>query len=107
MTILGKARGNLTSGLPLATKWLNVQVLVNGTAAPIFAVDNVTIGTIGYNGQVPGPVIRLREGVPVARATAPHCTAMVTVFEVSPPMLRITGTASPAGAPTGTSTFTW
>src|SRR5512140_889414 len=24
-----------------------------------------TISTIGYNGQVPGPLIRLREGVPV------------------------------------------
>jgi uncharacterized protein (TIGR03437 family) len=43
---------NLTSGLPLTTKWLNVQVLVNGTAAPIFAVDNVN-GLQQINFQVP------------------------------------------------------
>ncbi len=33
-------------------------------------------------------------------------TAMVTVLEVTPPILRITGTASPAGVPIGTWTFT-
>ena len=38
---------------------------------------------------------------------APHCTAIVTVLEATPPMLRITGTASPEGAPAGTWTFTW
>ena len=32
---------NLASTLPLPTQLLGVQVLVNGTAAPIFAVDNV------------------------------------------------------------------
>ena len=41
-----------------------------------------------------------------SRSLAPHCTAMVTVLEVAPPMLRITGTAPPAGAPAGTWTFT-
>ena len=42
---------NLASALPLATQ-LNVQVLVNGTAAPIFAVDNVN-GQQQINFQVP------------------------------------------------------
>jgi uncharacterized protein (TIGR03437 family) len=32
---------NLAPSLPLATSLLNVQVMVNGIAAPIFAVDNV------------------------------------------------------------------
>src|ERR1017187_1294046 len=35
-----------------------------------------------------------------------HCTAMVTVLEVTPPMVRTTGTALPAGVPAGTTTFT-
>jgi uncharacterized protein (TIGR03437 family) len=43
---------NLASALPLATQLLNVQVLVNGTAAPIFAVDNVN-GQQQINFQVP------------------------------------------------------
>jgi uncharacterized protein (TIGR03437 family) len=43
---------NLSSGLPLPTKVLSVQVLVNGTAAPIFAVDNVN-GLQQINFQVP------------------------------------------------------
>jgi uncharacterized protein (TIGR03437 family) len=43
---------NFSSGLPLPTKVLNVQVLVNGTAAPIFAVDNVN-GLQQINFQVP------------------------------------------------------
>src|SRR5580698_11376170 len=35
--------------------------------APVLAdiAKDHTISTIGYNGQVPGPLIRLREGVPV------------------------------------------
>jgi uncharacterized protein (TIGR03437 family) len=43
---------NFSSGLPLPTNVLNVQVLVNGTAAPIFAVDNVN-GLQQVNFQVP------------------------------------------------------
>jgi uncharacterized protein (TIGR03437 family) len=46
---------NLSSGLPLPTNVLNVQVLVNGTAAPIFAVDNVN-GLQQINFQVPTSV---------------------------------------------------
>jgi uncharacterized protein (TIGR03437 family) len=43
---------NLAAELPLATTLLGVQVLVNGTAAPIFAVDNVN-GQEQINFQVP------------------------------------------------------
>lgn len=43
---------NLAGSLPLATNLLNVQVMVNGTAAPIFAVDNVN-GQQQINFQVP------------------------------------------------------
>lgn len=43
---------NLAGSLPLATQLLNVQVLVNGIPAPIFAVDNVN-GLQQINFQVP------------------------------------------------------
>ena len=43
---------NLTSGLPLPTKFLNVSVKVNGTPAALFAVDNVN-GQQQINFQVP------------------------------------------------------
>ena len=43
---------NFSSGLPLPTQVQNVQVLVNGTAAPIFAVDNVN-GLQQVNFEVP------------------------------------------------------
>jgi uncharacterized protein (TIGR03437 family) len=47
---------NLASALPLATQLLNVQVLVNGTAAPIFAVDDVN-GLQQINFQIPTTVV--------------------------------------------------
>lgn len=43
---------NFSSGLPLPTQLVNVSVLVNGSAAPIFAVDNVN-GQQQINFQVP------------------------------------------------------
>lgn len=43
---------NLASSLPLATSLINVQVMVNGTAAPIIAVDNVN-GQEQINFQAP------------------------------------------------------
>jgi uncharacterized protein (TIGR03437 family) len=42
---------NLVSGLPLQTSFLNSSVLVNGTPAPLFAVDNVNGDQINF--QVP------------------------------------------------------
>ncbi len=47
---------NLASTLPLPTQVLNVQVLVNGTPAPVFAVDNVN-GLQQINFQVPTTVV--------------------------------------------------
>lgn len=43
---------NVATELPLKTQLLGVQVMVNGTAAPIFAVDNVN-GLQQVNFQVP------------------------------------------------------
>lgn len=44
--------------------------------------------------------------VPTRMPAPLYCTAIVTVLEVTPPMLRITGTAEPVGVPVGTWTFT-
>ena len=46
---------NLTSGLPLLTTFLNASVMVNGEAAPLFAIDNVN-GQQQINFQVPWEV---------------------------------------------------
>jgi uncharacterized protein (TIGR03437 family) len=46
---------NLTSGLPLPSAFLNVSVSVNGSPAPLFAVDNVN-GQQQINFQVPWEV---------------------------------------------------
>ncbi len=52
-TNLTSASGiNLTSSLPLPTEFLNVSVIVNDPAAPLFAVDNVN-GQQQINFQVP------------------------------------------------------
>jgi uncharacterized protein (TIGR03437 family) len=46
---------NLTSGLPLPTTFLKVSVMVNGSPAPLFAIDNVN-GQQQINFQVPWEV---------------------------------------------------
>lgn len=46
---------NLTSGLPLPTMFLKVAVMVNGSPAPLFAIDNVN-GQQQINFQVPWEV---------------------------------------------------
>lgn len=46
---------NLTSGLPLVTTFLDASVVVNGKAAPLFAIDNVN-GQQQINFQVPWEV---------------------------------------------------
>ena len=46
---------NLTSGLPLVTTFLNVSVMVNDKAVPLFAVDDVN-GQEQINFQVPWEV---------------------------------------------------
>ena len=46
---------NLTSSLPLPTDFQNVQVMVDGSPAPLFAVDNVN-GQQQINFQVPWEV---------------------------------------------------
>ncbi len=42
----------------------------------------------------------------IAGVTSNYCTAIVTVFDVAPPMLITRFTAAPVGALSGTCTFT-
>ena len=53
---------------------------------------------------------RLRSAAPrldSIQAVTGHCTATVTVFEMTPPMTSTTDTALPVGALSGTCTLTW
>jgi uncharacterized protein (TIGR03437 family) len=73
---------NLTSGLPLLTTFLDVSVMVNGKAAPLFAVDNVN-GQQQINFQVPwevasGPTANIfvtNNGTPSATLSVPVLVA--------------------------------
>ena len=69
---------NLAPTLPLATQLLNVQVLVNGTPAPLFAVDNVG-GLQQINFQVPFEV----ENQPTAAVQVMNNAGASNVISVS------------------------
>lgn len=59
--------GSAESGSPAASADTGGKADVTVQIGPVLVdiAKNHTISTIGYNGQVPGPLIRLREGVPV------------------------------------------
>jgi len=89
---------NLASTLPLATQLTNVQVLVNGTAAPIFAVDNVN-GQEQVNFQVPYEVAGLTTAtVQVANNGSPGNTISVPVAAAQPGIFTYTVGATTYGA---------
>ncbi len=56
-----EAPNSATSGAPAGPPDISLRI---GTVLVDIAKDH-TISTIGYNGAVPGPLIRLREGIPV------------------------------------------
>jgi uncharacterized protein (TIGR03437 family) len=76
---------NLTSGLPLVTKFLNVSVMVNGKAAPLFAVDNVN-GQQQINFQIPREV-----------ATGPNANIAVTNNGTKSPTISVPVLAAQPG----------
>jgi uncharacterized protein (TIGR03437 family) len=79
---------NLTSGLPLPTQFQNVSVLVNGTAAPIFAVDNVN-GQNQINFQVPWEVApESKASVAVMNTVGTSATVMVPVVAAQPGIIN-------------------
>ncbi len=82
---------NLAGALPLATKLQNVQVMVNGTAAPLFAVDNVN-GLQQVNFQVPYEVAGLgtTATVQVVNNGSPGNTITVPVIAAQPGIFTYT-----------------
>jgi uncharacterized protein (TIGR03437 family) len=81
---------NLASALPLATTLLSVQVMVNGTAAPIFAVDNVN-GQEQINFQVPYEVAgQATATLQVVNNGSPGNTLTVPVMPAQPGIFTYT-----------------
>jgi uncharacterized protein (TIGR03437 family) len=77
----------LVSSLPLPAKYLNVSVIVNGAAAPLFAIDNVN-GQQQINFQVPwevaggssASIVVTSDGVSSAPLVVPVSTAQPGIF---------------------------
>jgi uncharacterized protein (TIGR03437 family) len=79
---------NLTSGLPLVTSFLNASVLVDGKAAPLFAVDNVG-GQQQINFQVPWEVNGEKTAkVAVSFGDNTSSTVSVPVLEAQPGIIN-------------------
>jgi uncharacterized protein (TIGR03437 family) len=80
---------DLTSGLPLPTTFQNVTVMVNGSAAPLFAVDNVN-GQQQINFQVPFEVSGTTAKIAVVNNTSTGPTVAVPVLEAHPGIFNYT-----------------
>jgi uncharacterized protein (TIGR03437 family) len=80
---------NLTSGLPLPTAFQKVAVMVNGSPAPLFAVDNVN-GQQQINFQVPFEVSRTTVNIAVVNNTSTGPTAAVPVLAAHPGIFNYT-----------------
>jgi uncharacterized protein (TIGR03437 family) len=80
---------NLTSGLPLPTSFQNVTVMVNGSPAPLFAVDNVN-GQQQINFQVPFEVSGTTANVAVVNNTSTSPTIAVPVLTAHPGIFNYT-----------------
>ncbi|MGD0299765.1 MAG: SBBP repeat-containing protein [Bryobacteraceae bacterium] len=80
---------NLTSGLPLPTTFQNVTVMVNGSAAALFAVDNVN-GQQQINFQVPFEVSGTTANVAVVNNMSTGLTVAVPVLAVHPGIFNYT-----------------
>ena len=80
----------LVSSLPLPAKYLNVSVIVNGAAAPLFAIDNVN-GQQQINFQVPwevaggssASIVVTSDGVSSAPLVVPVSTPQPGIFAYS------------------------
>jgi uncharacterized protein (TIGR03437 family) len=88
---------NLTSGLPLLTNFLNVSVVVNGKAAPLFAVDNVN-GQQQINFQVPWEVANgSNANIAVMNNGATSATIAVPVLAAQPGIINYAATGGNFG----------
>lgn len=80
---------NLTSGLPLPATFQNVTVMVNGSAAPLFAVDNVN-GQQQINFQVPFEVSGTTANFAIVNNMATGPTVAVPVLSAHPGIFNYT-----------------
>jgi len=80
---------NLTSGLPLPTAFQQVAVMVNGSAVPLFAVDNVN-GQQQINFQVPFEVSGTTANVAVVNNMSTGPTVAVPVLPAQPGIFNYT-----------------
>jgi uncharacterized protein (TIGR03437 family) len=80
---------NLTSGLPLPATFQKVAVMVNGSAAPLFAVDNVN-GQQQINFQVPFEVSGTTANIAVVNNTSTGPTVAVPVLPAHPGIFNYT-----------------
>jgi uncharacterized protein (TIGR03437 family) len=79
---------NLTSGLPLVTNFLNTSVMVDGTVAPLFAIDNVN-GQEQINFQVPWEVSQESTAtISVTSGGASSSTVEVPVLAAQPGIIN-------------------
>ena len=89
---------NLAAEVPLASQLIGSQVLVNGTAAPIFAVDNVN-GQEQINFQVPFEVAGQNSAtVQVVSNGSPGNSVTVPVVAAQPGIFTYTVGATTYGA---------
>jgi uncharacterized protein (TIGR03437 family) len=80
---------NLTSGLPLPAGFQNVTVMVNGSPAPLFAVDNVN-GQQQINFQVPFEVSQPTANIAVVNNMSTGPTVAVPVLAAHPGIFNYT-----------------
>jgi uncharacterized protein (TIGR03437 family) len=89
---------NLTSSLPLPTSFLNVSVTVNGSPAPLFAVDNVN-GQQQINFQVPWEVAgKGNAAIAVINNGAAGAPVAVPVLSAQPAIFSYTVGSNTFGA---------
>jgi uncharacterized protein (TIGR03437 family) len=88
---------NLTSGLPLPSAFQNVTVMVNGSAAPLFAVDNVN-GQQQINFQVPFEVSGTSANIAVVNNMSTGPTLAVPVLPAHPGIFNYTAGGLAFGA---------
>jgi uncharacterized protein (TIGR03437 family) len=89
---------NLTSTLPLPSEFLKVAVMVNGSPAPIFAVDNVN-GQQQINFQVPWEVAsKSTASIAVANNSATGASISIPVLAAQPAIFNYSSGGNVFGA---------
>ena len=81
-------------------RWGDDSCAINGGPSPHTVQAGSYVNT--------NPFVETYPAFPMPRRQLrAYCTAMVAVLEVTPPMVSVTGTASPGATPAGMGPFTW